>query len=169
VNAEHQTTHGGSMRYTIGRQGEHGITDNVKYYIEREIKQGLNNSKKMKEFGVKIENSKTELKALLSQIKSEGHHICGYAATSKSTTILNYCDIDSSIIDCIFDTTPIKQGKYSPGMHIPILPWEKFSRENYEYTFLFAWNHISEIMKKESDYTSSGRKWITHVPTVQVL
>ena len=169
VNAEHQTTHGGSMRYTIGRQGEHEITDNVKTYIEKEIDQGLNSTKKMKSFGERVENSKGKLKELLSNIKSEGHSICGYAATSKSTTILNYCDIDSSIIDCIFDTTPIKQGKYSPGMHIPITPWEEFSHSKYQHTFLFAWNHINEIMNKETDYTCNGGKWITHVPSVRVI
>ena len=169
VNAEHQTTHGGSMRYTIGRQGEHEITDNVKTFIEKEIAQGLNNTEKMKNFGQRIEKSKDELIALLSQIKSEGHNICGYAATSKSTTILNYCNIDSSIIDCIFDTTPIKQRKYSPGIHIPILPWEEFTHLKYQHTFLFAWNHINEIMNKETEYTGSGGKWITHVPSVRVI
>ena len=133
------------------------------------MEQGLDNTDKMKDFGEKIKKSKSELKALLSQIKSEGHNICGYAATSKSTTILNYCDLDSSIIDCIFDTTPLKQGKYSPGMHIPVIPWEEFSLSKYQHTFLFAWNHINEIMSKETDYTSSGGKWITHVTSVRMI
>ena len=169
INAEHQTTHGGSMRYTIGRKNEHKISDNVKEYIDREVVQGLNNAEIMKAFGEKVSDSKEKLNALLSQLKSEGHVICGYAATSKSTTILNYCGIDSNTVDCIFDTTPMKQGKYSPGMHIPILPWEEFSHKNYQHTFLFAWNHINEIMNKESEYTSSGGKWITHVPTVKII
>ena len=73
------------------------------------------------------------------------------------------------IIDCIFDTTPLKQGKYSPGMHIPIAPWEEFSNSRYQHTFLFAWNHINKIMNKETDYTNGGGKWITHVPSVRMI
>ena len=169
INVEPQTTHGGSMRYTIGREGEHKISDNVKEYVEREINQGLNSTERMKEFGERVKESRIELNRMLSQIKSEGHKICGYAATSKSTTILNYCGIDSSIVDCIFDTTPMKQGKYSPGMHIPIIPWERFSEIDCKYTFLFAWNHIDEIMAKESQYTNAGGKWITHVPKARIL
>ena len=94
--------------------------------------------------------------------------MCGYAATSKSTTILNYCNIGPDLIECIYDTTPLKQGKFSPGMHIPIIDWKEFDTNMPDFTFLFAWNHLKEIMSKEKSYTSQGRKWITHIPTVQI-
>ena len=58
----------------------------------------------------------------------EGLKICGYGATSKSTTILNYCKIGPRLIDCIFDTTQDKINKYSPGMHIPIVDYKYFKK-----------------------------------------
>ena len=106
---------------------------------------------------------------LLKDLKSQNKTIVGYAATSKSTTILNYCGIGPDLIDFICDTTPIKQGKFSPGMHIPIVPYEDFASKSADYAFLFAWNHTTEIMEKEKEFMASGGKWITHVPTVRVI
>ena len=107
--------------------------------------------------------------ALLNQLRAEKKKIVGYAATSKSTTIINYCGITSDHIDFICDTTPIKQGKFSPGAHIPVLPYENFCENYPDYALLFAYNHSKEIMQKEGQFMASGGKWITYVPKVQVL
>ena len=99
----------------------------------------------------------------------QGKKIAGYGDTSKSTTILNYCNIGPDLIDYITDTTPIKQKKYSPGMHIPIVDYQYFKDNPPDFAFLFAWNHSNEIMEKESEYTNSGGKWITHIPNVRII
>ena len=96
-------------------------------------------------------------------MKSEEKKICGYAATSKSTTVLNYCKIDNAVIDYICDTTPEKIGKFSPGMHIPIVPVDHFRNNNPDVAFLFAWNHKEEIFSKEKKFTNNNGKWISHV------
>ena len=114
-------------------------------------------------FANKVKKSKKSLLKKLYSIKKNGYRICGYGATSKSTTILNYCRIGRNLIDCIFDTTPDKIGKYSPGMHIPIKDYKNFYKKFYTYSFLFAWNHKREIEKKEKNYLQSGGKWITHL------
>ena len=90
-------------------------------------------------------------------------NIAGYAATSKSTTILNYCNIDSTLIDFICDTTKDKIGKYSPGMHIPIRPVSYFKEQLPDIAYLFAWNHKNEIFAKESDFKKKGGRWFSHV------
>ena len=89
--------------------------------------------------------------------------------TSKSTTIINYCGINSDLIEFISDTTPVKQGKFSPGAHIPVRPYEEFKSRYPEYALLFAYNHAAEIMAKEKDFVMSGGRWIVYVPKVQVL
>ena len=93
----------------------------------------------------------------------------GYAATSKSTTVLNYCDIGPDLIEFISDTTPIKQGKYSPGTHIPVRSHEEFKNNYPDKALLFAWNHKSEIMEKEVVYSSGGGQWIVYVPQVNII
>ncbi len=157
-----QSTHGGSMRYVIERK-KNKLNDKIKKYLEKEKKLKINNISGALNFKKDCELSKERLQYNLNKLKKMGKDICGYGATSKSTTILNYCSIDSKIIDCIFDTTPSKIGKYSPGMHIPIIDYRNFNKKSYEYAFLFAWNHKTEIEKKEKYYLRSGGKWITHL------
>jgi hypothetical protein len=67
------------------------------------------------------------------------------------------------IIDYICDTTPEKIGKYSPGMHIPIVSTDYFRNDNPDIAYLFAWNHKKEILKKEKCFKKNNLKWISHV------
>ena len=106
---------------------------------------------------------KKKINEKLLKYKNEGKKICGYAATSKSTTILNYCNIDKNIISFICDTTKDKIGKFSPGMHIPIVSVSHFHKNLPDVAYLFAWNHREEIFEKEKDFVNKGGKWISHV------
>lgn len=158
-----QDTHGGSMRYVLARKGRRSVSSRVAEVIAKEKATGLHLSKTYEQFRENCEASRDRLVHLLTKEKTAGRRVVGYAATSKSTTILNYCKIGADLIEFISDTTPIKQGKFSPGMHIPVKPYEEFT-ENYPDTaLLFAWNHQKEIMEKESEFTARHGKWLTHI------
>ena len=169
VHIEPQNVHGGSMRYTIARKGSRIPSPMVAKQKEWEGSVGLNELETFHQLRSNIEHSRDELTRLLHRIKGEGGRIVGYGATSKSTTILNYCGIDSQLLDYISDTTPTKQGKFSPGMHIPIKPYEEFATDYPEYALLFAWNHGREIMEKEQPFREQGGKFIVYVPSVKIL
>jgi len=169
VSLEPQKTHGGSMRYTLAHADVYPPDPQVKLILGQEKSLGLDRASGFSVFAKKVEKSKNDLISLLLELKRNGKTVAGYAATSKSTTILNYCQIGPELITCIYDTTPLKHGKFSPGMHIPIRPYEEFLRKPPDYAFLFAWNHAEEIMAKERDYLANGGKWITHVPEVGVI
>ena len=164
-----QITHGGSMRYVLAHQGAHPVKDAVKQLLAKERAQGLDRIATFESFRANVEQSRTKLVALLKDLKAQGKRVAGYAATSKSTTVLNYCGIGPDLIEYICDTTPIKQGKLSPGMHIPVVPYETFKNNPPDYALLLAWNHAEEIMSKEKEYVDAGGKWIVHVPEVKVL
>lgn len=164
-----QNTHGGSMRYVLAHKGVYPINHSVKKIIEKEKQQGLHKLSTFNIFSENVEQSKLDLVTLLKKLKAQGKKIAGYAATSKSTTVLNYCGIGPDLISYICDTTPIKQGKLSPGMHIPVVPYKSFKDNPPDYALLLAWNHAEEIMAKEKDYVANGGKWIIHVPEVKVL
>ena len=155
-----QTTHGGSMRYITGRKNIHKISDNVNTLLEKEKLKNLDNISSCKKFKNNCELSKIKTRKSLLKFKDNNYKIAGYAATSKSTTILNYCNINSKIIDYICDTTPEKIGKFSPGTHIPIVNMYHFKKFNPDVAYLFAWNHKDEILKKEKNYKG---KWFSHV------
>ncbi len=169
IDVQPQITHGGSMRYLLAHKGAYPINPSVEIQLLEEKRMGLDKLSTFLEFSLKVEKSRRDLLNLLTQLKSQGKKIAGYAATSKSTTILNYCGIGKDFIEFICDSTPIKQGKYSPGMHIPIVSTDFFRNNLPDYAFLFAWNHSVEVIEKEKSLITSGGSWITHVPKVRVI
>lgn len=168
VNVEPQVTHGGSMRYTLAPKGSRPALPAVEALLARELAQGLDKPATYEGFRTNCETSKRELVALLTRLKAEGKRVVGYGATSKSTTVLNYTGIGPELIEFISDTTPIKQGKLTPGMHIPVKPYEAFTARYPDYALLFAWNHKAEIMEKEDAFKAAGGKWIHFVPKVGI-
>ena len=157
-----QKTHGGSMRYVVGRKNSSKVSKNVKKILRKERNKNIDNIKGCLNFKKNCEISKKNLIAKLSFFKKRNYKIAGYAATSKSTTILNYCNISTNYIDYICDTTKEKIGKYSPGTHIPIVSMDYFKKNIPDRIFLFAWNHKKEILKKEKKLRNKN-KWFAHI------
>lgn len=135
-------THGGSIRYFIGHKGP-GLNKKVDDAIKTE---DLDNLEIFKSFARLVRFSTKRFKQKLMDIKRP---VVAYGATAKSTTILNFCNIGTELISKIYDTTPRKQGKHSPGVHIPITPYEQFKKDNPQDVVLFAHNHAAEIFEKE--------------------
>jgi len=158
-----QPTHGGSMRYVIARKNEHRISERVVEGLLMEKKNNLDNLESCLKFKKNCEKSKDKIISILEKFKNEGKQICGYAATSKSTTILNYCNLDKNTINFICDTTKEKIGKFSPGVHIPIVSTSHFHKNLPDVAYLFAWNHRKEIFAKEKNFINNGGKWVSHV------
>ena len=169
VDVQPQATHGGSMRYVVAHEGRRQASAAVKELLAKENTLGLADPVTFERFRQRCERSKDELMELLHRCKKEGQRVIGYAATSKSTTVTNFCGITPDLVECVVDTTPSKQGLFSPGAHLPIRPYEEFSARYPDYALLFAWNHLSEIMEKEQHYTATGGKWITYVPEVKIF
>ena len=162
INVIKQNTHGGSLRYICARKNTHRIDSNVKKLLDEEKNYNLDNLESCLKFKEDCEDSKLKLRKKLHNFKSSGKKICGYAATSKSTTILNYCDIGNDVIDYICDTTKEKIEKFSPGKHVPIKSMDYFYQNLPDVAFLFAWNHKEEIFEKEKQFSKTG-EWTAHV------
>ncbi len=154
-----QLTHGGSMRYVVKRSKNETLSS-VKKIIDFERSKNLDKVDSCLNFKSNCEKSKKNLIEKITSFKKQGKSICGYAATSKSTTILNYCNINSDQIDYICDTTKEKIGKFSPGMHIPIKDMSYFYNNQTDCAYLFAWNHKNEILNKEKNFKGT---WFSHV------
>ena len=162
IDVAPQITHGGSMRYVIARKGQYKIKKVVFQNLKFEKKKNIDNIKGCLRFKKNCEKSKKNLKNKIEKILKKGKNIAGYAATSKSTTILNYCGINKKHIDFICDTTKDKIGKFTPKSHIPIVNMDYYRNNIPDYTFLFAWNHKKEIFKKEKNIIKKT-KWFAHV------
>jgi methylation protein EvaC len=169
IHVAPQETHGGSMRYYVSHRGAYEATAAVQRQFEKEQALGLDNIKTFERFRLNCERSRDALQRELRRLKSEGKRVVGYGATSKSTTVTNYCKITPDLVEFISDTTPIKQGKFSPGVHIPVRSYEEFTRKYPDVALLFAWNHSKEIMAKENKFLAQGGRWLVYVPEVNIV
>ena len=167
---EHLSTHGGSNRYYICKK-------NGKYKKSLRLEKAIKNEKSYKlhkiesylKFSKRVNLSRKNLFTLMKKLKKTNKRIISYGATYKSTTVFNYCNLNSKLIDYVTDTTLNKQGKYTPGTHIKIISPEIGMNNTVDYAFLGAWNFKKEIFKKEKNFLKKGGKFITHVPKVMTL
>ena len=169
-DVEKLTTHGGSLRFFICKKdSNHKKSKKLLRILNEEKKAGLNKLSTFVKFSKRITKSKKDLVILLKKLKQKNKKIISYGATYKSTTVFNYCKIDNRYLDYVTDTTLNKQGKFTPGQHLPIVTPEKGMNNSVDYAFLGAWNFKKEILNKEKDFIKKGGKFITHVPFIKIL
>ena len=169
-HAEKLSTHGGSMRYFICKENsKYKKTKKLENFLRIEKKEKLNKIATFIKFSNRVKKSKNILLKIFKKLKKDNQNIISYGATYKSSTIFNYCKIGKNLINYVTDTTINKQGKFTPGQHIPIISPEKGMTKNVNYAFLGAWNFKREILKKEKNFIKRGGKFITHVPFPRII
>lgn len=166
--------HGESMRVYAGKT-RRSLSDSsmaatrVEDFLQREKEMGLTEENTYKSFSEKVERNKTELLALLAELVASGKKIAGYGAPAKGNTLLNYFNIGTDTLSYITDTTPSKQGYYTPGSRIPIVAPDAIYSRMPDYILLLSWNYAESILEKEKALREKGVKFIIPVPTVRVL
>ena len=123
----------------------------------------------LERFATHAEAFRGKLLEIMQNLKRDGRKIVGYGAPAKATILLNYCSIDNSILDFVIDTTPFKQGKFIPGVRIPILHPDQFKKAKPDYALLLAWNFKDEILEKERQFLKSGGKFIIPFPEPEIV
>jgi hypothetical protein len=116
-----------------------------------------------------VKESKRKILECLVEIKNSGKSIVGYGAPGKGNTLLNYCGIRTDFLDYTVDRNPYKQGKYTPGTHIPIYPPERIRETKPDYLFILPWNLKNEIMDQMAYVREWGGKFIVPIPLPRVF
>ena len=130
VNVEHIDIHGGSIRCYIKNSKDEKSTSLVEDILKKE-KLHLN-IETFKIFQKKIKKETTNLKEKLNYFKRSKKKVIGYGAPARVSTITNFANIDYSHIDFIIDDNPLKQDRYTPGTHIPIISRQKSKSNNVD-------------------------------------
>src|SRR5699024_4388964 len=167
VDVERLPVHGGEVRYTLARPGRRPVSDSVVALLTDEAERGLDGPKPYADFAQAVTDLRDELRTTLEQLRDSGMRVVGYGATAKSATVNNFCGIDRELVSVVYDTTPEKQGRVTPGQHIPVEPMTGFADDPAEYVLLYAWSHAHEIIAKETAFAERGGRWITYVPRVR--
>ena len=160
---------GGSLRGIVQPIGGPAkASDNVSNLIQMESDLGLDRLETMKKFALKIDSLRHELVDLLRGLKEQRKSIAGFGAPAKATTLMYYFGLGDGLLDFIVDENPLKQGLYSPGLHIPVLPVSALYERKPDYVLILAWNFARSIIERHSAFPRAGGKFILPIPTVQI-
>ena len=169
-DVEELPTHGGSLRVFLGHAGRSGVIGpNVTRLLDQERRSGLHGVEAYTSFAARARQAKRNLLYFLIGVKERGGSICGYGAPGKGNTLLNYCGIGTDILDFTVDRNPYKHGRFTPGMHIPILPVEAIDRHRPDYILILPWNLKAEIIAQMRHVGEWGAKFIIPIPEVSVV
>lgn len=167
VDVEELPIHGGSMRLFLRREGP--ATSAVAEWLKREREARLFDRDTYTAHASRVERIRSELMTLLGDLKRQGKRLAGYGAPAKGNTLLNYYGIGSDLLDFLVDRNTLKQGRYSPGMHIPVVGPEAIAREAPNYLLILAWNFAEEIMAQQQAFVSSGGRFILPIPEPRIV
>jgi SAM-dependent methyltransferase len=169
-DVEELPTHGGSLRVYFAHRG-HGRepSEAVTRLLARERAAGLDDMRTYAAFEHKARQTKRELLRFLIEAKEAGKRVCGYGAPGKGNTLLNYCGIGRDFVDFTVDLNPYKHGRYTPGMHLPILPVDALDQARPDYVLLLPWNLRDEIAEQMAHVADWGGRLVVPIPHVEVL
>ena len=161
--------HGGSLRIHASKAGKRTVESSVHAIVEEETASGATTAGYYENFSRSVVELKKSLLELLANLTAKGHSIAAYGASAKGSTLLNYCGIGRETLSFIVDRSTYKQGKFSPGLHLPILPPEALMERHPDYTLLLTWNFAEEILTQQKDYRAAGGRFIVPVPKPSIL
>lgn len=169
-NIKHVDTQGGSLRvYASHAPLVYPRDPSVDYYLNLEKSAGLDKKETYLEFAKRPPVVKEKLKNLLQNLKTKGKKIAGYGAPAKGNTLLQYAGITNDDISYITDNASSKQGKYTPGTHIPIVSPSKLKENIPDYILILAWNYVSSILEREKWFSEQGGKFIIPIPEPKII
>ncbi len=168
-DAELNNIHGGSLRFFIGRKGIRDISKNIETLLKLEEEKRIYKKERLEKFSNDVKEQKKELNMLLWKLKSEGKKIVGISAPAKGNALTNYCKIGTDLLDYITEKSPLKIGKFTPGMHIPILSDSKLLEDKPDYGLILAWNFADEIIKNNEQFKKNGGKFIIPIPHPRIV
>ena len=148
--------------------GPRRIEASVPQMLATEKEWGVGSLGRYRNYSAQVEKIKRDLLALIKQVRASGARVGGYGAPAKGNTLLNYIGLTAQDIECVAETSKIKQGLLTPGSHIPIVSEEDFLSRMPPYALLLTWNYL-DFFLKNSDYIKQGGRFIVPIPAPRIV
>jgi SAM-dependent methyltransferase len=170
IDVDRVAIHGGSLLMQAARaESAHVAAPSVALLLDEEKRRGMTTIDFYRGFARRVLELKGELRVLLDRLKAEGKRIAAYGAAAKGSTLLNVFGIGRETLEFVADRSTYKQGRYMPGVRVPIVAPEELVRAMPDYTVLLTWNFADEILDQQKEYRRLGGKFIVPIPDVRVV
>jgi SAM-dependent methyltransferase len=160
--------HGGSLRLFIAHRGAE-TSARAADLLAIEKSEGLSSFGYYRDFAGRVADLRQRLITLLQRLRGEGCRLAAYGASAKGSTLMNAFGIDSRLIEFVVDRSTLKQGRFTPGNHLPIFPPRALIEHRPDYVLLLAWNFASEILAQQAEFHRRGGKFIVPLPQLKVV
>ena len=164
-------THGGSLRIYARHAANAAlpVSKKVAELRAREHAAGLERADTYWSFAEKVKATKRSLLKFLIGAKESGKRVVGYGAPGKGNTLLNYCGVRSDLLEFTVDRSPHKQGRFLPGVHIPIHAPERILQDRPDYVLILPWNLKDEIVAQMAGIRAWDGRFVLPIPETRVL
>ncbi|WP_425092188.1 NAD-dependent epimerase/dehydratase family protein [Tropicimonas sp. S265A] len=159
--------HGGSLRITFGKTGARSET--VSALLDEERALGLDRLAFYEGFADKVRGFRSRARQMIGDLKASGARIAAYGAAAKGTIMLNYLGIDGRVIDYAVDKNPAKQGRFMPGVRVPIVGPEVLQTDPPDVLILLPWNFRDEIVRQQQDFLARGGRIVVPIPDLEIV
>ena len=157
--------HGGSLlAFAQKAGGARPRQESVDRVLQKEMEAGLAGRKSWIDFARRAQEQKTALITELRKLKQEGKRIAAYGAAAKGQVMLQFCGIGRDLIDFVVDMSDLKQGRLTPGTHIPIIAPGELLRRRPDVVLLCSWNYAEEIRRQQKTYLEQGGRFLHPLP-----
>jgi SAM-dependent methyltransferase len=163
-------THGGSLRgYVCRRAARHRDPPRMAELCAREREMGLFGPEVYASFKRRITARGERLGARLAEIRKAGQRVAGFGAPAKLTTLMHEFGAHCAGVEFIVDDSAWKQGRYTPGTHIPVLPASALYQRKPDWCIVFAWNFADAIVARHREFTAGGGHFLVPLPALQEI
>ncbi|MEQ8248022.1 MAG: class I SAM-dependent methyltransferase [Alphaproteobacteria bacterium] len=169
VDVERLPIHHGQVRVFARRKGVATPSARVAALAADEVEAGLDRLETFVRFAESVRGLKRDLWELLDSLTGDGRRVAAYGAPAKGSTLLSFFEIGPETVPYIADKSPLKQGRVTPGTHIPVVSPAHILEDKPDYMLLLAWNFADEIMAQQTEFRAGGGRFIIPVPDVRIV
>jgi hypothetical protein len=168
--ADHVDSHGGSLRVFVQMKGApRPIDASVGRMLADEKRKGVDSFETYRAFGDKVYAVREQLDAFFTKSRGEGRKVVGFGMPAKATTLLTFCAAAKDALAYIVDENPLKQGRYTPVSHIPIVGPDRLDADPPDYIVVLAWNFAQEILEKLARFRERGTQFVIPLPEPRIV
>ncbi len=171
LDVKFNNINGGSFSLTVAKKNSQLMPNKniINWLLYREKLFAIDKLETYKKFFIEINKNKKLLKNLLINLKKDKKKVAGYGASTKGNVILQYCNINSKLIENIYEVNKFKFNRYTPGTNIKIISEKKIREKKPDYLLVLPWHFKDFILNKEKKYLSNGGKLIFPLPEIEIV